>query len=262
MHAIKTRATILHARSIDVSASAKTFVFINSLGTDFRIWDGVTHHLGGQFNIVLHDKRGHGLSTHGSEPISIAAYANDIEDLLHSLGKTKVILCGLSVGGLIAQQLVANGNITIAGLILSNTGLKIGSDEMWNNRIATIEATGVEGIADGVMERWFSPAFRASHPDQLTLYRTMLARTPQSGYIACCKAIRDAAGFDHGSRKMPPTLCLGGTFDGSTPPALVQAMASNIPAAAYHEFEGAGHLPCIEQSQNYANVIARFAQAI
>jgi 3-oxoadipate enol-lactonase len=262
MQAVITRTTTLHVQSAQVSATAKTIVFIDSLGTDFRIWDGVIQHLGNRFNTVRHDKRGHGLSALGTAALSIASYANDVEDMLTSLNIKNIILCGLSVGGLIAQQLIANGKRDVQGLILSNTGLKIGSDEMWNSRIAGIEAQGIDGIADGVMERWFSPAFRQTQPDLLSIYRTMLARTPEAGYIACCQALRDCPAFDHSNSNMPPTLCIGGTLDGSTPPALVKALAANIPRAAYHEFEGAGHLPCIEQPERYADVITRFVDAI
>lgn len=242
---------------------AKTLVFINSLGSDFRIWDGVVADLQGSFNIVLHDKRGHGLSTLGNAPHAIATYAEDLYQLIAHIGATNIILCGLSVGGLIAQHLVLNMGLDVKGLVLSNTALKIGSDEMWNTRITAIESGGIEPIADNVIERWLSPSWRAAQPELTQIYRTMLVRTPVAGYLACCRAIRDAAAFDHRkSKHQVPTLCIAGSTDGSTPPATVRAMADNIPAAAYYEFEGAGHLPCIEQPKRYADLIREFAKGL
>jgi 3-oxoadipate enol-lactonase len=263
MKVFETSGALLHF-SVNVSLpQAKTLVFINSLGTDFRIWDDVVAELQATHNVILHDKRGHGLSTLGNAPVSIATYAEDLSQLLTHIGAKNVVLCGLSVGGLIAQHLVLNAGLEVKGLVLSNTALKIGSDDMWNNRIAAIESRGLDAIGDSVIERWLSPAWRAAQPQLTQVCRTMLVRTPVAGYLACCRAIRDAAAFDH-HRSTPgvPTLCVAGSTDGSTPPALVRAMAENISASTYHEFEGAGHLPCIEQPKRYAEVIRDFAKRL
>jgi 3-oxoadipate enol-lactonase len=263
MNVLSSGDAILHYQSDRVSPDVKTIVFINSLGTDFRIWDDVTKALGQRYNVILHDKRGHGLSALRDAAISIATYADDLEHLLKHLGAQHIILCGLSVGGLIAQELMQRGRLDLRGIILSNTGLKIGTDTMWNSRIEGILRDGLDAMSHGVMERWFSPAFRQSQPDMVSLYRTMLARTSVEGYLACCKALRDAPAFDHSemSRKLP-ALCIAGSLDGSTPPAVVKALADNIPQADYFEFDGVGHLPCIEQPQRYAKVLSDFVDGI
>ena len=66
--------------------------------------------------------------------------------------------------------------------VLSNTAAKIGTDDDWRDRIATVRAGGIEAIADEVMERWFTRAFRADRADELALWRNMLTRTPLDGY--------------------------------------------------------------------------------
>jgi 3-oxoadipate enol-lactonase len=260
MQGLSRQGTVIHFRADLSLPNAPTLVFINSLGTDFRIWDGVIQHLKGTFNVVVHDKRGHGLSGLGDEAISIKTYASDVEALLLSLDVRNIVLCGLSVGGLIAQELLSLKTLALKGVVLSNAGLKIGNDESWNTRLKGIADLGLEGIAQGVMERWFSADYLTTNPEHLALFRTMLSRTPEAGYVACCKAIRDHAGFDHSGRNIP-ALCIGGSVDGSTPPALVKAMAANI-NGPYLEFENAGHLPCIEQPARYAAAIAEFARAL
>jgi 3-oxoadipate enol-lactonase len=262
MNSLNLGNTTLHYHAQLENPAAQTLVFINSLGTDFRLWDGVVAALKGRFNTVRHDKAGHGLSSTMRPTMTIKDYAADVEHLLQNLKCTNIVLCGISVGGLIAQHLMLNSSLDIRGAVLSNTGLKIGNDDMWNARITSIENQGLDAIADGVMERWFSDGFRSAQPEQLATYRAMMSRTFQPGYIACCEAIRDHAGFDHGNTtRRLPTLCLGGSVDGSTPPVVVKAVAEHV-SAKYIEFEGVGHLPCIEQPERFAEIVTAFCHGI
>jgi 3-oxoadipate enol-lactonase len=182
--------------------------------------------------------------------------------LLINLNLSQVFLCGISVGGLIAQGLCHKRPGMIHGMVLSNTGLKIGTDETWRTRIAAIEAGGILSIADAILERWFAPQFRDGKPNEYALYRNMLVRTPQAGYIACCEAIRDADFTALAAQISVPVLCIAGEHDGSTPPALVQGLAAGIPNSRYELLSGAAHLPCIECPQLYARLVSNFLESI
>ena len=120
---MQTTSGVIHFRTSELVSTRKTVVFINSLGTDFRIWDRVVAAIGTRYNIVLHDKCGHGLSSDRSGPSTIADYAADIEELLAKLNLSTVFICGISVGGLIAQSLYQKRPDLIRGMILSNTAL-------------------------------------------------------------------------------------------------------------------------------------------
>ena len=80
-------------------------VFINSLGTDFRIWDELAPEFARDCRVVRYDKRGHGLSGLPAGAASIADYARDLAGLLDALGLGRATIVGLSIGGLIAQEL-------------------------------------------------------------------------------------------------------------------------------------------------------------
>jgi 3-oxoadipate enol-lactonase len=262
MQQVQTKSGVIHFRTSELVPTRKTVVFINSLGTDFRIWDDVVAAMGQQYNVVLHDKSGHGLSSERAGATSVATYAGDLEELVVKLNLSQVVLCGISVGGLIAQGLYHKRPDLVRGMILSNTALKIGTAETWGTRIAAIQAGGISSIVDAILERWFAPQFRTSKPDQYALYRNMLVRTPQAGYIACCEAIRDADFTNHAVKISVPVLCIAGEHDGSTPPALVQAMAVHIPGAKYELISGTAHLPCIEHPELYANLVSNFIESI
>jgi 3-oxoadipate enol-lactonase len=235
-------------------------VFVNSLGTDFRIWQGVVQQLSSEFNIVLHDKRGHGLSTLGTAPHEIEAYAKDLAALLDSLKVKSVIAVGLSVGGLIVQSLYHTRPDLVSKLVISNSAVKIGNEQSWGQRISAVRSGGIESLADGIMKMWFAPEFHQRAPEELSLYRTMLARTNPAGYLACCEALRDADFTAQAAYIDIPTLFIAGDQDGSTPAALVESSALLVPGSRFEVINGAAHIPCVEKPEEYARLLRNFAK--
>ncbi|WP_158815467.1 3-oxoadipate enol-lactonase [Methylocapsa sp. S129] len=227
--------------------AARPIVFINSLGTDFRIWDEVVKPLAQDARIIRHDKRGHGLSEHHAGKASIADFATDLAALLDGLHVRQATIVGLSIGGMIAQELYRLRPDLVASLVLCDTGHRIGTLEMWATRIAAVEAGGLESIADGVMQRWFTKDYHLNCADALAGWRMMLTRTPQQGYLAACGAIRDADLTQGAKAIRARTLCVVGDQDGSTPVELVRELASLIPAARLEIIAGSGHIPCVEK---------------
>lgn len=250
---------VLHYEDLG-AAERPALVFANSLGTDFRIWDQVVARLAESFRIVLYDKRGHGLSGIGQSPYKIADHVADLAALLDDLAIEGAIVCGLSVGGLIAQGLYASRPELVRALILCDTAHKIGTAETWAQRIAAIEQGGIESIAEAILERWFSKALREGDPVALAGWRNMLTRTPEAGYLGTCAAIRDADFTAEAKKIKVPALCIVGREDGATPPELMRQTADLIPNCGYEVIEGAGHLPCIEQPEVVAALIERFAR--
>ena len=241
----------------DGPPSGPAIVFANSLGTDLRLWDALLPLLPADWRCLRYDKPGHGLSDDGGA-VSIQTLADDAIALIEAQDCAPVIFVGLSIGGLIAQQVTARRPDLIRALILSNTAARIGTAESWNSRIAAISSGGISSIADGVMERWFSRSFRAT--PALAAWRNMLTRTSATGYIACCRAIAAADLTSQTAQLRVPTLAIASELDGATPPDLVAGTAALIPGARFHSIPRAGHLPCVEQPQAYASLLIPFLQ--
>ena len=234
---------------------APPIVLTNSLGTDFRIWEELVRPTVGRRRIVRYDKRGHGLSQLGAGPASIADYAADLAGLLDRLTVRSATIVGLSIGGLIAQELVRLRPDLVRSLVLCDTAHRIGTQESWNARIHAVEAGGIEAIADGLMGLWFSKDYRTTSRDSVAGWRAMLTRTPVEGYLAACRAIRDADLTEQARRIAVPTLCIVGDEDGSTPPPLVRELSALIPGASLEVIGGAGHLPCIDRPEPLRKLI-------
>lgn len=232
---------------------ARTVVFANSLGTDLRLWEKVIEGLPSDIPTLTYDKSGHGLSESGAD--TIEDFASDLSNLMDELSLRDALVCGVSVGGMIAQSLAAARPDLVAGLVLCNTSHRIGTAESWNERIGTLNEMGLQAIADGILERWFAKPFHDERPDLVAGYRMMLTRTPEDGYRTVCAAIRDADLTQTTSRLTCPTLCVAGSDDQATPPELVKAMSHLIPGAGYICLDGVGHLPCIEVPDQLAAIL-------
>ncbi|CAN7590478.1 3-oxoadipate enol-lactonase [Rhizobium sp. LjRoot254] len=253
--------TVLHHEYLTEDENAPVLILINSLGTDFRIWLPLLDELNSEWSILLYDKRGHGLSEVGKLPYSIDDHADDLIGLCRHLGIRKATIYGLSVGGLIAQSVYLKKPELVKKIVLSNTSHKIGTAEMWADRIAAVEEHGIESLADSVMERWFTKDFHQRRRTDLTGYRNMLVRQDRAGYAATCGAIRDADFTASVSQIKVPVLCIVGDQDGSTPPDLVRATADMIPNARFEIIEGCGHIPCVEQPAALADILDDFINA-
>ncbi|WP_417472844.1 3-oxoadipate enol-lactonase [Leisingera sp.] len=245
----------LHYR-IDGDPDGAPIVFANSLGTDLRVWDAVVARLPRGLRIIRYDKRGHGLSSCPPGPYSMGALVRDAERLLDQLEVRDALFVGLSVGGMIGQGLAVKRLDIVRTLVLSNTAAKIGTPEMWQQRIAAVREQGIEALADSVMERWFARDFRAK-PD-LQLWRNMLVQQSREGYAGCCAAIAGTDFYTPTSGLRLPCLGIAGSEDGSTPADLVRETVDLIPGSQFHLIRRAGHIPCVEQPDEYADRLSAF----
>lgn len=258
---VRVNGVVLH-HEVRGGDEAPAVVFSNSLGTDFRIWNEVANALAGEYRIVLYDKRGHGLSEATPQPYRMEDHIGDLAALLDHLGVSGAVVVGLSVGGVIAQGLAASRPDLVRALVLCDTSHKIGTVEMWNARIKAINANGIASMGDAIMERWFTPAYRAPENPDFVGYTAMLTRTTVDGYAGTCAALRDADMTASTRALKMPVLCLVGDQDGATPPELVRSTAELIEGARFEVIPGAGHIPCVEQPEKTIQLIGGFLEEI
>ncbi|MCX2724602.1 3-oxoadipate enol-lactonase [Roseibium salinum] len=256
MKIAKLSCVDLHWRD-DGDPDGVPVVFANSLGTDLRLWDKVIDRLPAWgLRLIRFDKRGHGLSSCPASPYSLEDLAGDTEEFLEQIGVTSCLFVGLSIGGMIGQLLAARRPQLVKGLVLSNTGAKMGEAAMWQDRISRIRTGGIESLGDAILERWFSAGFRQS--GEAIAWRNMLTRTPAEGYIGCCEAIAGTDLTALTSALRLPVLGIGGSEDLASPPDLVRATTALVPGSRYVEIEAAGHLPCVEQPDRFTGHLKTF----
>jgi len=255
MRGIEANGVTLHVQE-DGDPNGTPVVFANSLGTDLRLWDALIPLLPTELRLIRYDKRGHGLSGIPDGPYTMDDLTSDAEGLIEEMGLGSVTFVGLSIGGMIGQNLASRRPDLVHAMVLSNTAAKMGNPAAWIDRITAIQASGLASMEGAILDRWFGPRFRST--PNAKLWGAMLSRTPQAGYLGCCAAIANADLTETTRRLHLPTLAIAGSHDGASPPDLVVDTAALISGSKFHVIEGAGHLPSIENPVAFAAILNPF----
>jgi len=236
---------------------APVLAFSNSLGANCSMWDLQAQELRKKFRILRYDTRGHGQTWALPGPYSMEQLGKDVLALLDELHLGRVHFCGLSMGGMIGMWLGIHAPGRVNKLVLCNTGAKIGTEESWRSRIEAVQKGGMKSIASGVMERWFTPAFRAKQPATVARIQKTLEGTNPEGYVSCCAAIRDYDCREQLEKIGAPTLIITGAHDPATPAADGRFIVAHIRGAKYQELDAA-HLSNIEDQDRFTLKLVGF----
>lgn len=248
----------LHYR-VDGPEDGAPVVFANSLGTDLRLWDPILPLLPKGLRIIRFDKRGHGLSSCPPAPYAMGALIGDTEKLLDHLGVKDCVFVGLSIGGMIAQGLATKRLDLIRAMVLSNTAAKIGTKDMWADRVRAVQESGIEPMADTIMERWFA-APSAPRPSLNFGAIWSYANRPKAMPVALP---RFRGPISTPPRRRCACQCWGSRAPKTGPPPdLVRETIELIPGSKFKIIRKAGHLPCVEHPQEYAALLTEFLQSV
>ncbi|MFG3452881.1 3-oxoadipate enol-lactonase [Stutzerimonas stutzeri] len=239
---------------------APVLVLSNSLGTTHEMWDAQVPAFSEHFRVLRYDTRGHGSSSVTPGPYSIEQLGRDVLGLADALGIDRFAFCGLSMGGLIGQWLGIHAGERLTRLVVCNTGAKIGTDEVWNERIDTVLKGGEQAMRDmrdASIARWFTPDFAAQHPVEVARITQMIASTSPAGYAANCAAVRDADYREQLGVIKVPTLIVCGSQDPVTTPDHGRFIQARVDGAELVEFEAA-HLSNVEAGDAFTQRVLAF----
>ena len=234
---------------------APVVVMSHSLGVALEMWQPQAEVLARSFRVVRYDLRGHGRSPVPPGPYEIADLGGDLVALLDRLGVAHAHLCGLSLGGMVSLWVAAHHPRRVARLVVCCTSAVLGPPELWIERAAAVRAGGTVAVADAVLARWFTPEWRADHPERIAALRAAFAATPAEGYAACCGAIQRMDLRDDLPGIRAPTLAVAATADPSTPPEYLRRIVERIRGARLALVDRAAHLANLEQPERVSELI-------
>ena len=235
-------------------------VLLHALGTNLTIWDEVVGLLPAGCRILRFDQRGHGLSDVPEPPYAMGALIRDGERMMAHFGLRDAVVVGLSLGGLVAQGLAVKRLDLVRGMVLSNTAAKIGSAQMWAERVAQVEARGLADYAPGAMALMFGR--RWQDVAGMPRVRAMLEGMDARGWVGCARAIAGTDFYTQAAGLTLPTLAIAGALDGTTPPDLVRETADLILGSRFHLMRSAGHLPMVEKPEEWAAMVTEFLASV
>ena len=241
-------------------APRHTVVLSHALGCDLTMWDALANQLAADCRVIAYDHRGHGSSDAPPGLYDTAALADDAAALLRELDTGPVVWVGISMGGMAGQELALRHPSLVRALVLANTtsGYPEAAREAWRQRIGTVREQGIEAIADAVMGRYFSDAFRAEHAATVARFRRRVTSTNAQGYVGCCNAVGTVDTTARLGAIAVPVLVLAGELDQGTPLAMSDTLRQAIPNATLTVLANASHLSAIEQPAPFAAAVTGF----
>ncbi|WVT76204.1 3-oxoadipate enol-lactonase (plasmid) [Sinorhizobium chiapasense] len=244
----------------DQKGGAPWLLFCNSLGTDLSMWDAQIGALSPHFRVLRYDRRGHGRSSAPPPPYTLADLGHDVLALLDALEIEKTHFCGLSIGGLTGQWLGVHAGKRLDKIVLCATAARIGTPEGWATRIDAVRASGLEGLTAATAERWFTPAYAASHGDAVDRVIKSLGATSTDGYIGGCTALAAADLQEEIAKIANPLLAISGERDPVCPPADLENIAKCVQRGRHLSLPGR-HIVNIEFASGFNAALLEFLHA-
>ena len=250
--------------AVHTAGAGTPLVLLHGFPLDHGMWAGQAA-LAEHLRIIAPDLRGFGGSTTGL-PASMAELADEVVALLDALHITgPAVVCGLSMGGYVAQHVAARHPERVAALVLCDTRREADTPEARAaraDRAAKVGRLGQAIVADAMIPRLLAPpdprgvARRAEIEDLLR--RTILAQG-----VPAIQAALTALGArpdmtDAMRRVRVPVLLVVGAEDAITPPACMQAAEQVFPTARLLVVPGAGHMTPLEAPQTFNAAVLEF----
>jgi 3-oxoadipate enol-lactonase len=213
------------------------------------------------YTVLAPDLPGYGDSP-PIKPLTIAAMADAALALARSDDDAPCIVVGHSMGGMVAQQMIAHEPSRIAAMVICASSPAFGKlDGAWQRQFLherthlLDEGRGMRGLAPGLVRGMCAP----DAPDANIAFATlMMSAVPEATYRDALQALM---GFDQ-RMQLPritvPVLCLAGEKDRNAPPAVLQQTAARIPGAEFHEMPGVGHLANLESPNLFNRAVVEF----
>jgi pimeloyl-ACP methyl ester carboxylesterase len=213
------------------------------------------------FAVIAPDLPGYG-DAPSIEPYDLAGLAASVSALLDTLAASRVVLVGHSLGGMVAQEVIARDKERVHGLVVCNASPAFGKpggswqQQFLAERFGPLDAgIGMAGLAARLVPTMVAPRAARAAVEQAV---ALMAAVPEATYRKALVALSAFDRRDNLPRIAVPTLAITGEHDRSAPASMVQQMALRIRGAEYVCVSSVGHLANIEMPQPFNRALVSF----
>jgi 3-oxoadipate enol-lactonase len=250
----------------DVAGSGPPVVLLHPTPADHEFFLPVSKLLTSRYRLIMPDLRGHGESSLGNGPATMAKHALDVARVMDDAGVDRAPLFGISIGGRVIFEFWRRFRARVTALVLCNTEARADSSEGRANRFRVAEDVlqrGTETFFESMLPKLMGETTRHSRPDLVEgALRLMRKMSPE-----------DVAGVQRGMAERPdsvptlktinvPTLIITGDEDVLTGLPDAELMKQNIPGSQLKVVRKAGHFSPWERPEEVGKLVRNFLDAL
>lgn len=248
-------------------------VFVHAAIVDHAMWDEQVDALSDGYATVAYDVRGHGLTGGSDEPAyTVNLFAEDLHALVTALDVDRPVLCGLSLGGMIALTYAANYPDRVAGLILADTFAPpiLTRGEWFLRRVAMnavippVRLIGYERVERANV--WLTERLHGGAAGDYRKIERLRETGPRMATDEFVKVIRAITRFHESSLDLAgitaPTLVLYGENDLPSIKRHAAELAARLPTVEVERIPGAGHASNLDDPEYFTAAVRGFLDGI
>lgn len=246
-----------------LGSGPKRIALVHSLAMDQSFWLPVAERLAGDASVLIYDCRGHGASDKPAGPYTTELFARDLSELMTHIGWPSAVVAGASMGGCVSLAFAAQFPQRTNGLSLIDTTAWYGADApvQWEGRAARAISEGLKALVEFQVTRWFSEAFRKSHPEVVKNCLEVFLANDVPAYAETCRML---GAFDLRAA-LPgitcPTTVIVGEEDYASPVAMAEALRDGIANSRLVVIDKARHLTPLEVPDIIASELTKLLNA-
>lgn len=246
----------------ELAGEGPAVLLLHPVGLDLSWWEPQVEALRSEFQVLRLDFRGHGESALAPPPYTIVDFADDAHAFLQALEINAAHVIGLSLGGMVAQELALGYPAAVRSLILTNTlcTLPTQARQAMRARGEAAKQGGMAAVVKPTLERWFTPGFIRS--PLVARCRERLLANDVDAWAATWNAIADLDTLPRLSGIHVPTLVTTGDADVSTPVSAAQVIADHIEGATLRVMAGAPHMAPYERPDLFNPLVLEFLRQV
>jgi 3-oxoadipate enol-lactonase len=251
----------------EVVGSGLAILMIHGFTNHGMVWtQQIADLLHAGYRVVMPDLAGHGLSQVADRKTTVDELAQDMVNLLDHLAIDRTIVCGLSLGGMVAQYMAADHPTRVSALVVANSCVDstapdvVAANNSWIEmfekpngpllRMQTVwpqmlnERYRVSPTADAFLESW----------------KRINGKIPGSSFANVARGLQQFKSADRLKKIKVPCLVISGEFDRLFPPVVCQEIANLISGATFAVISGAGHLSSLDSPKEFNELVLKFLQ--